>query len=237
MTRFAVALMLMTPLAIFVLSCSQPTQQIQPAHQTPPAPEEIVIAVLVVDYLSHEFEGAALNTYPTFYKFDCTTLPFGVQYCSPADFGYIRFTYLPNMQEVFYGTIVWNGCGSLMRPSHLIPVESLLTVTDSLPQPQCVSRYGWNGAPASNSTDTDPVWGSICKLQLLREFEPSLFRIGYLPYGPSQGVFDPTKANWIVFALGPLRAHSERRLTLYKRSKSRDRDLPARRIPTSTQVD
>jgi hypothetical protein len=176
------------------------------------------IAVLVFNYVTHAFEGAALRQFDPCNFCDCVRLPFIVRERPPGDEGWIRFVYEPTLEEVFFATVVWHGRGNIQRPSYFSPPDSFALSADSLPQPPHVERFdnllSYSGLePANLPIRTDSVWQSACHLQFLRLFDQSTIRVGFYLYPAVVGGFGPTSAKWIVFAYGWLPFPQQRRLT------------------------
>jgi hypothetical protein len=159
------------------------------------------LAVLVLDYVSYEFERGALDYYPRCRGCDRDSLPFEVEFVDPGDFGSIAFLYTETGDTLLFGTIVWAGTGGLIVPDDFLPAE----------------RFGELGVPAPDPADreyfviyspvdtaefearADTAWTHVRRLDIVWDFAAEDYQVGFYLYTPSVGVFAPTAARWIVF--------------------------------------
>lgn len=177
---------------LFLAACSKKNES-KIISQTDP-PNRVLF--LMVDYKTKVFEGGK-----EFYYFDTTSaFTISSQYVPPNDFGSIKLFYQELHDTLFYGSIVWNGCGHINFPKNIIPSYQFDTVTTSdtvMPLSGFVNATDTTNNVFYNS----PVWPSIQKLVIVRQYLSSnpngTVRI-YL-YAPSVGMGNPADWDWIIF--------------------------------------
>ncbi len=151
-----------------------------------------------MDYLTNTFEGGYE------YSFDNTPESFTMtkDYRSPGDFGYIKLYYSEINEMLFYGTIVWMGCGKMYFPNYLYPAENYDRVeTADIVLPingfeNIMNEFQYEEAP-----DYELIYSSVQGLVKTREYlqaNPQQKVKLYL-YTPSVGVGDPADWDWILF--------------------------------------
>jgi len=153
----------------------------------------VSLGVLLLDYNSCVFEGAVVYHYPPCAPCLDDSLPLSVEYHPPGDFGDIRFTYLPNGDTVFYGTIIWMGTGQMEVPTGVLPPDQFARSAGDAPYPERVQCFLCNQDPPT------AIWNAISSLDLVKAFQGPSLRVGVYRYGPRTGMFDPAVAKWVVF--------------------------------------
>jgi hypothetical protein len=159
------------------------------------------LAVLVLDYLTYEFEEGALNYYPPCNTCDSDSLPFEVVFRPPGDFGSITFRYTETGDTLLYGSIIWLGTGALAYPGDFLPAGRFGKLPDAAGEP--VRKEYFNIYPlldpAEFEAKADTAWASVNRLDIAWDFAMRDYRAGFYMYAPSVGAFNPSAAKWIVF--------------------------------------
>lgn len=160
--------------------------------------EEGNVLMLQVDYLTKTFEGGYE------YSFDNAPESFTItkDYRSPGDFGYIKLYYSEINEMLFYGTIVWMGCGKMYFPNYLYPAENYDRVeTADIVLPingfeNIMNEFQYEEAP-----DYELIYSSVQGLVKAREYLRSnpQQQVKIFLYAPSVGVGDPADWDWILF--------------------------------------
>ena len=162
------------------------------------------LAILVLDFLSYEFEEANISYYPLCDSCDLDSLPFVVKFTSPMDYGEILFKYSPNADTLFYASIWWMGMGEIYYPDQFLPSSEFEYQTSSISLPNHVQYFDYWLIPGYCSEErfkekADSAWMTIDSLLIVEEISQYTFRVGIYAYTPSVGMFDPYLAKWIIF--------------------------------------
>lgn len=159
------------------------------------------LAVLVLDYLSYEFEEGALNYYPPCEGCDTDSLPFDVVFVSPGDFGSIAFRYTDTGDTLLYGSIIWMGLGTLEYPENFLPATRFGKLSGAAREPGAKEYYNIYPplSPAEFEARADTAWAAVNRLDITWDFAMKNYRAGFYLYPPSVGAFDPRAAKWIVY--------------------------------------
>ena len=99
------------------------------------------IAILVVDYLTYNFEGGTIQYYPLPSSITTDSLPFEIEYLPPSDFGHIIFKLIESHDTLFYGTIVWHGRGEIKYPKEILPPDSFARTPYPINDPLSIKYY------------------------------------------------------------------------------------------------
>ncbi len=154
------------------------------------------LLTLKVDYLTNTFEGAI----ETEYNIYSPTFTVSNLYTSPGDFGYIQLKYQELNEVIFSGSIIWMGLGQIQYPINLLPSSQFDSVnTNDIVNP--VSGFEDVFNPYNQPFDYSPVWLSIQKLVIVREYLQSNpnATIKLFLYMPSVGFGNPADADWFIF--------------------------------------
>jgi hypothetical protein len=159
------------------------------------------LAVLVADYQTYEFGGAALNYFPRCNGCDADSLPFTVEYNPPGDFGSIAFVYTETGDTLLYGTIVWLGRGALSVPGNFRPHGDFGEEEEAAGEPESREYFDQQSFldPGDFRARTDTAWAQVERLDIVRDFAQEHYRAGFLLYAPAVGPFVPAEARWIIF--------------------------------------
>ena len=161
------------------------------------------VLMLKVNYLPDEFGYHAFEGGYE-YSFDNAPNSFTItkEYRSPGDFGHIKLYYSEIDEMLFYGTIVWMGCGKIYYPTYLLPADAFnRVVTKDLVFP---ANGFENIFPESSYYPEDgyeAIWLSVQGLVKVREYlqaNPQQ-KVKLLLYAPSVGCGDPADWDWILF--------------------------------------
>jgi hypothetical protein len=152
------------------------------------------ILMLKIDYTTHRFEG---GTELAFSK-SAETFTVTNELVQPVDFGSIKLFYSEINELLFYGTIVWMGCGEILYPENWLPAEDFERTNDALISP--VNGFEDVLNPDNQTCNYEQVWGYVQHAVKARDYlqaNPSQ-TVKILFYQPSVGVGDPADWKWIV---------------------------------------
>jgi hypothetical protein len=159
------------------------------------------ILLLQVDYTTNTFvSGKELSFAQTADSFSIAK-----EYHAPGDFGYIKLFYSEIDKMIFYGDIIWMGCGDIHFPTKWKnKAEFDFVRTDDLCYPKngfeiiYNNNYEMQDTPISEN-DFKSAWYALEVLQLVRDYftaNPDEKVKVYL-YQPSVGVGNPADWKWI----------------------------------------
>ncbi len=163
------------------------------------------LAVLVVDFLTYEFEEANISYYLLCDSCDLDSLPFNIIFEYPMDFGEILYKYSWDDDTLFHGSIIWLGTGEIHYPDQFFPADSFGISNNQVSIPSNAQYYDYWLIGHSYCSEerykerADSAWFSIDSLLLVNEFANHSFRVGFYAYTPSVGMFNPYVAKWIIF--------------------------------------
>ena len=156
--------------------------------------------VMLVDYMTFRYIG-----YTTVNVADKTTfgsvIPFQSEYMSPGDFGYVKFYYNEKKESdlLFYGTIIWSGCGRMEYPTNLKRGNTV----SSAPLYPGDSQINWVGIAEKTQKDFSygqELWNTISKREEFQWFySRTRKKVSVFCYQPSVGIGDPNDAFFVVF--------------------------------------
>ncbi|MCR5115856.1 MAG: hypothetical protein K6A95_09330 [Bacteroidales bacterium] len=197
-------------LAILAFSCEK-----EPITPDPPKPDpaeidipggDSNILIMKVDYKTFQYEGyTTVNVDSTNNSSD--TIPFLATYCPPGDFGYIKLFYENPSHLLFYGNIIWMGCGNLLFPTSFMELPAQTT---ELPFPEndriCLIDYTgaqqtlpWNTGMV-DETMMENVWETISKQpEFQYYYSKTNKKVAVYLYTPSVGGGNPADWDFIVF--------------------------------------
>ncbi len=154
------------------------------------------VLMLKVDYTTNTFEGGKEFTFAT----PTNTFTVTNQYVPPSDFGSIRLNYSEINQQLFFGTIIWMGSGSISYPTDFLPTSSFNIVNTLVAIPYPSSGFENVFNPNNQVFDYNPVWWAIAyreKVILYRASNPNA-TIKIFLYTPSVGIGNPAEWKWII---------------------------------------
>ena len=152
------------------------------------------VLMLMVDYTTNTFMGGKEFTFTK----NSDTFTIGHEYASPGDFGHIKLFYEEMDELLFYGTIVWLGCGEMIFPEDLLEADQFQFVnTDDYVLP----KNGFETIVFDAEFDHEHAWGSVQALVKAREYLRSnpeqVVKLFF--YTPSVGMGNPDDWYWIIF--------------------------------------
>jgi hypothetical protein len=154
------------------------------------------ILLLKVDYTTNTFEGGK----ELFFTQPAETFTITSEYKEPGDFGSIKLFYSEIDEPLFYGTIIWMGCGKILYPENWLPVVDFArTITEDYVFPANGFENVFNSY--GNTLDHRIVWGAVQNVIKAREYLQSNpnQKVKLFFYQPSVGMGDPKDWKWIVF--------------------------------------
>ena len=197
-------------LAFLAFSCEK--EPVEP--DTPePNPVEIDIPgadsnilIMRVDYQTFQYEGyTTVNVDSTNDSSD--TIPFLAEYCPPSDFGYIKLFYENPSHLLFYGGMIWMGCGNLHFPTSFmeLPAQSAGL---SYPGNNKICFINFSGAQQPlpwnydlvDETMIENVWETISKQpEFQHYYNKTDKKVAVLLYMPSMGTGNPADWDFFIF--------------------------------------
>lgn len=158
------------------------------------------ILTMKVDYLTFNYEGYTTQHISNQIH-DTDTIPFLAHYVPACDFGQIKLYYNDTNNMLFYGDIIWMGCGELFHPNKF---NKGLCNKMYLPYPG-INKIGLineQGAyiQIQNEQILQQIWNTVSKQEEFQRFYlNSKKRIAVYLYTPSVGVGNPAEWDFIVF--------------------------------------
>ena len=178
-------------------SISNPPIKQTPFYQL--SPDSVNIAILLMDFQTYEFEGGSFSHYPLCVNCDLESLPFVATF-GGWDMPPLLFLYPPENDTIFFAYSVWMGTGRIHIPNEFASPESFPPTQFSQDKPQSSEYFNyWGQSSPDTLAETDTVWTAIQNLDIVNEFAKKTYRVGFYLYRPTEGVFDPNPAKWIVF--------------------------------------
>lgn len=166
--------------------------------------------LLVVDYLSGEFEGGIQVPVNALRLGPRNPMPLDVIYEPPMDFGGIQIVDRYSGSDIFRGSIVWAGSGRMHLPRQLAPPEVFPKSGSSAPamfralMPINDPVLATNGfCRPQRSDELLEAWSSVSNLAVFGELSErygGIAPIGYLLYTPGVGIGDPADYKWVFIA-------------------------------------
>jgi hypothetical protein len=154
------------------------------------------ILLLQVDYTSYEFEqGTELFLHADYS--DADTIPIGVDYEPPGDFGNIRLFYEPGNEWIFNGSIVWAGTGHLKFPKWFYYPSQFATLEVPVEKP-ANDDFQIIFPEEGLEYPLDSIWNAVNHLSIVSRYLKSGKKLGIFRYTPSVGLGDPNEWNWYV---------------------------------------
>ncbi len=155
------------------------------------------ILMLQVDYSSYELEAGQEFLFSDPIS-TSDTIPIGVDYDEPSDFGNVSLYYAPTDDVFFFGTVVWNGKGEVKYPYHWVAPSSFLTIDTPVDQPAETNFQLIHSATSEENIDYAAIWDAVDDLSIVDEYISSGKKVGLFLYQPSVGAGDPDDWDWYV---------------------------------------
>lgn len=161
----------------------------------------VSFATLIVDYDTYEFEGGNISYY-TCPTCPIDSIPFTIDYKEPLDFGRITMKFMTLPDTIFDATIIWMGTGQIYYPSEYnnqTPFNNNNILTNKTDDIKYLYMDGNVLNDAELLQKADSAWNSIDSLDITKQFADNGFESAIYFYPPTQGMFDPNVAKWIIF--------------------------------------
>lgn len=162
--------------------------------------------IMKVDYQSFQYEGyTTLDVGETDNAAD--TIPFVSTYAPPGDVGYVKLFYENPDNLLFYGGIIWMGCGRLFFPTsfeELSPLSAGLRYPGDdrigfIDESGVQQSLPWNEGVVDGEK-LQSVWNAISKQPEFQYFYSKTRRkVAMFLYTPSVGFGNPADWDYIVF--------------------------------------
>jgi hypothetical protein len=154
------------------------------------------VLMLMVDYTANKFEGGNELRF----KENHDTFTVTYDYNPPGDFGDIKLFYSEINEMLFYGTVVWMGCGKIEYPEKLLPADSFPV---TLQEDYMIPANGFETVFHEDTRDEEynTVWSSVQNVIKVREYLASNpgQKVKIFFYTPSVGLGNPADWKWILF--------------------------------------
>ncbi|MFQ5512773.1 MAG: hypothetical protein ACE5EO_13120 [Candidatus Krumholzibacteriia bacterium] len=161
-------------------------------------PDSMNLGILILDFLSYEFEGGRLDYFPPCDSCDVDSLPFEQIYNPPVDLGDITFRYTETGDTLLYATTIWGGSGRIVYPSEFLATERFIRTWPPL-RPPVRMEYFFNDARTTRFARADTAWQHAKTLDVVREFSSAEYRVGVYLHGARSADPDPTLNSWVIF--------------------------------------
>jgi hypothetical protein len=159
----------------------------------------VSLALLRVDYQTHQFEGCKMLHFNAF-DYNPQNVPVQMLYIPPGDFGNITLLHAPTGDTIFDGSIVWNGMGSMKFPAALDAVVSVTPTAEPAPDSNNVQIISPDSFVNKADYHIPEVWTPISKLDVTKAFMSTGYKkVALFLYTPSVGVGNP--ADWDYYWL------------------------------------
>ncbi|MDR0830923.1 MAG: hypothetical protein LBN95_12570 [Prevotellaceae bacterium] len=188
--------LLFAAIVIFTASCGN-CDCMPPPEPLDSANTQILL--VQVDYTTNTLVSGKTLYFESF----APNFTVAADYKSPGDFGYIKLFYSEINEMIFYGDIIWMGCGGIHFPTEWTPAVNFSGVpTDDLRFPQNGFDTIYNnenqefGFPEEGF---NAAWCQAQSLQIVRNYlqaNPEE-KVKVYFYMPSVGVGDPADWKWI----------------------------------------
>jgi hypothetical protein len=153
------------------------------------------VLLLKVDYTTNIFEGGKELTFAN----SSSTFTVSNQYAPPGDFGSIKLYYQELNEQLFGGTIIWMGLGSMNFPQSLTAASQFQRVlTNDFVTPSAGFQNVFN--PQGQTYNYLTPWASVQSFVKVREYLASNpnATVKIFLYTPSVGVGNPADWDWII---------------------------------------
>jgi hypothetical protein len=166
--------------------------------ETPPVNTAEVL-LLKVDYTTNRFEGGQkLQFAPSPGTFTVRT-----ELKDASDYGWIKVYFAEIDELLFYGDIIWLGCGDIIYPATWLNADEFERVAQ---RDYITPSNGFENIfdPFGEDYDYTPAWSAIQSLLEVRQILETnpLQQVKLFLYTPSVGMGNPADWKWIIFLAG-----------------------------------
>jgi hypothetical protein len=161
-------------------------------------PDSMNLGILVLDYLTYEFEGGRVDHFALCDTCDRDSLPLEQTYEPPNDVGNIVFRYSGTQDTVLHATEVWAGTGRIKYPREFLPPSDFARTVE-LPSPPLSIEYYHNSGKTELYAEADTAWFRVRGLDVVKEFATEPYRVGIYWHRARAAVWEPGSDSWVVF--------------------------------------
>lgn len=178
-----------------------------PARDTIINMDSMNLAILIVDFVTYQFESVNVSYYTKCDNYcDTDSLPIRMYFDNHWDYAHVYFYYKFDNSLLFKGGTTWMGYGQITYPTPFYPAQNYPYVAASIPLPADAEYYNATIGGAGNYCPWDEyvqrantAWHSVDSLEITNLFASKPFRVGLFGYSRTEGEFDPENADWIIF--------------------------------------
>lgn len=158
------------------------------------------VLILKVDFLTHQFEGAIERKVSSPYS-SSDSIPLGVDFKVPGDFGHIKVWYEPNSDSLFSGSVIALGEGQLDYPN-VKPASQFTRNSSPLPMPDTTNFRHLIPNWYNQNVKLDSIWNDLANLDVVAQYLGSDSEIAYFLYTPGVWTGDPATWDYYLFMNG-----------------------------------
>lgn len=163
-----------------------------------PVPQvQNTVLILKVDFLTYQFEGAIEHKVSSPYN-ALDSIPLGVDFKAPTDFGHIKVWYEPSSDSLFSGTVIAIGEGALDYPN-VNPASQFSRNSNSLPMPDTNNFRHLIPNWYDQNVKLDSIWSAIANLDVVTQYKGVDSEIAYFLYTPGVWAGDPATWDYYLF--------------------------------------
>ena len=178
---------------LFGLLCRQSLH----AGDTTNTSGQVLVTILILDYDDFTFEGGHCAYYS--YDNSANEKPrLSNNSRMQGDFGSMSVSLSHVRRPLFIGSVVWAGSGKMSYPD-TVSAKLFARAENALPNPDSL-RY--IDAPPNYifaGQKQDSIWQSIADLHVVHHHHYMGYEMGVVMYAPAVGMFDSSRAKWVVF--------------------------------------
>jgi hypothetical protein len=156
------------------------------------------LGILVLDYLTYDFEGGRVDHYARCDSCDRDSLPFE-QICEPpSDIGSVTFRYSETGDTLLYASVIWSGVGQIEYPREFLSPSSFTRVNE-LPDLPIRFEYFYNGSKTQPYAEAEAAWFRVRTLDVVRDFATSEYRVGIYWHNAVAAEAASEFDSWVIF--------------------------------------
>lgn len=161
-------------------------------------PDSMNLGILLLDYVTYDFEGGWVGHFAPCDTCDRDSLPFEHIFEPPLDVGSVTFRYTETAETLLYASVVYIGIGIIKTPGDFLPPSEFKRVPVSLEAPISIEYFS-NGGRRAPYADADTAWSRVRCLDLVRDFASASYRVGIYRHNACSGSSEPALDTWVVF--------------------------------------
>jgi hypothetical protein len=161
-------------------------------------PNSMNLGILVLDYLSYEFEGGRVDHYAPCDSCDRDSLPFEQIYEPPLDVGSVTFRYTETAETLLFASVIFMGNGTIKIPHEFLSPLEFRSVTTRPDSPLSVEYFD-NVGRDEPSAEADTAWSRVRCLDVVKEFATLPYRVGIYWHNSGSGPTNPPPDSWVIF--------------------------------------